>query len=679
MMDRMGEVTVGRNMARPYRAPGLSAAARMAGLAAAGILIAATPPLSGSEIEAPAWRDLNHDGVLDPYEDVRLPIAERVENLLGQMTLEEKVGSMVHASLPAADSPIGASSQGYDMPRVTAMVKSGHISSFITRLVMPPQELARQNNQVQKIAEGTRLGIPVLVSTDPRHHFQATLGASTTGGGFTLWPDTLGFAALGSADLVRRFGDIARREYRAVGIHMALSPQADVGSEPRWSRFSATFGSDPDTISRLAGAYVEGFQGGKNGVTRDGVATVVKHWVGYGAEPEGFDGHNRYGRNVYLSQASFADHTRAFDGALAAGSAGVMPSYVVIHGPRVGGKALEPVGAGFNRQLLSDLLRGEKGFRGLIVSDWSITRDCPAACLAPTADDPQTAPAIGMPWGVERLSVVERFAKGVDAGIDQFGGVEEAGPILAAVRQGLLSEARIDASVRRILTLKFELGLFEDPFVDEQNARSVVGNSEWQIEADRAQRESQILLRNEGSLLPLPAGKKLWLYGADPAVALAAGYIVVDDPAAADVALIRVATPFERLHPNHFFGSRQHEGRLDFRADDPGVQALTRVARHVPTILAVEMDRPAILTEVARSSKALLVNFGTSDAALFDVISGRATACGRLPFALPSSMEAVRQQQSDLPDDDRSPLFQRGDGLGDPGDGKGCRLSDHER
>lgn len=675
----MGEVTVGRNMARPYRAPGLSAAARMAGLAAAGILIAATPPLSGSEIEAPAWRDLNHDGVLDPYEDVRLPIAERVENLLGQMTLEEKVGSMVHASLPAADSPIGASSQGYDMPRVTAMVKSGHISSFITRLVMPPQELARQNNQVQKIAEGTRLGIPVLVSTDPRHHFQATLGASTTGGGFTLWPDTLGFAALGSADLVRRFGDIARREYRAVGIHMALSPQADVGSEPRWSRFSATFGSDPDTISRLAGAYVEGFQGGKNGVTRDGVATVVKHWVGYGAEPEGFDGHNRYGRNVYLSQASFADHTRAFDGALAAGSAGVMPSYVVIHGPRVGGKALEPVGAGFNRQLLSDLLRGEKGFRGLIVSDWSITRDCPAACLAPTADDPQTAPAIGMPWGVERLSVVERFAKGVDAGIDQFGGVEEAGPILAAVRQGLLSEARIDASVRRILTLKFELGLFEDPFVDEQNARSVVGNSEWQIEADRAQRESQILLRNEGSLLPLPAGKKLWLYGADPAVALAAGYIVVDDPAAADVALIRVATPFERLHPNHFFGSRQHEGRLDFRADDPGVQALTRVARHVPTILAVEMDRPAILTEVARSSKALLVNFGTSDAALFDVISGRATACGRLPFALPSSMEAVRQQQSDLPDDDRSPLFQRGDGLGDPGDGKGCRLSDHER
>lgn len=675
----MGEVTVGRNMARLYRAPGLSAAARMAGLAAAGILIAATPPLSGSEIEAPAWRDLNHDGVLDPYEDVRLPIAERVENLLGQMTLEEKVGSMVHASLPAADSPIGASSQGYDMPRVTAMVKSGHISSFITRLVMPPQELARQNNQVQKIAEGTRLGIPVLVSTDPRHHFQATLGASTTGGGFTLWPDTLGFAALGSADLVRRFGDIARREYRAVGIHMALSPQADVGSEPRWSRFSATFGSNPDTISRLAGAYVEGFQGGKNGVTRDGVATVVKHWVGYGAEPEGFDGHNRYGRNVYLSQASFADHTRAFDGALAAGSAGVMPSYVVIHGPRVGGKALEPVGAGFNRQLLSDLLRGEKGFRGLIVSDWSITRDCPAACLAPTADDPQTAPAIGMPWGVERLSVVERFAKGVDAGIDQFGGVEEAGPILAAVRQGLLSEARIDESVRRILTLKFELGLFEDPFIDEQNARSVVGNSEWQIEADRAQRESQILLRNEGSLLPLPAGKKLWLYGADPAVALAAGYIVVDDPAAADVALIRVATPFERLHPNHFFGSRQHEGRLDFRADDPGVQALTRAARHVPTILAVEMDRPAILTEVARSSKALLVNFGTSDAALFDVISGRATACGRLPFALPSSMEAVRQQQSDLPDDDRSPLFQRGDGLGDPGDGKGCRLSDHER
>lgn len=667
---------MGKIVSRRYRVPLAKPAGRLAGLAAAGLWLAAAPALMASDSRPAAWRDLDHDGVLDPYEDARLPIAERVENLLGQMTLEEKVGAMVHASLPAVDSPIGLSSRGYDMSQVTAMISSGHINSFITRLVMSPQEFARQNNAVQKIAENTRLGIPVLISTDPRHHFQATLGASTTGGGFTLWPDTLGFAALGNADLVRQFGDIARREYRAVGIHMALSPQADVGSEPRWSRFSATFGSDPATISRLVGAYVEGFQGGKAGLTRDGVATVVKHWVGYGAEPEGFDGHNYYGRDVHLSEASFADHVRAFDGAFAARSAGVMPTYVVLHGPEIGGKALEPVGAGFSKQLLSDLLRGEKGYRGLIVSDWSITRDCPEECRAPTATTPQTTRAIGMPWGVENLSIVERFAKGVDAGIDQFGGVDAADPILAAVKQGLLSEARIDESVRRILAIKFQLGLFDDPYVDEQKARSVVGGSEWQVVADRAQRESQILLRNQDGLLPLPAGKKIWLYGVDPAAARAAGYVVVEDPAAAEVALIRAATPFEMLHPHHFFGSRQHEGRLDLRAEDPGVQALARAERHVPTILAIEMDRPAILSEVVQSSDALLVNFGTSDAALLDVVSGVAAACGRLPFALPSSMEAVRQQRPDVPDDDRDPLFRRGDGLGDPRDGKGCSPSD---
>lgn len=633
-------------------------------MATSAFMGSATPVISG-EAKAPAWRDLNHNSVLDPYEDVRLTVDQRVDDLLARMTLEEKVGAMVHASLPAEDSPIGASSKGYDMARVQTMIESGHISSFITRLVMSPRNFADQNNRVQKIAQGTRLGIPVMISTDPRHHFQATLGASTTGGGFTLWPDTLGFAALGDADLVRRFGDIARQEYRAVGIHMALSPQADVGSEPRWSRFSATFGSDPFTISRLAGAYVEGFQGGKNGVARDGVATVVKHWVGYGAEPKGFDGHNHYGRNVFLSDASFADHVRAFDGALAARSAGVMPTYVVVHGPKVGGKALEAVGAGFNKQLLSGLLREEKGYRGLIVSDWSITRDCPATCVAPNAKAPQTPQAIGMPWGVEKLNVSQRFAKGVDAGIDQFGGVDEAAPLLDAVRQGLLAETPVDQSVRRILALKFQLGLFDNPYVDEQNAASLVGNAKWQIEADRAQRESQILLRNEGGLLPLRTGRKIWLFGADSAAARAAGYVVVDDPAAADVALVRTATPFEVLHPYHFFGSRQHEGRLAFRADDPAVQALRRAAHHVPTILAVEMDRPAILTDVAPYSKALIVNFGSSDAALFDIISGRASACGRLPFSLPMSWKAVEQQRSAVPNDDGASSYQRGDGLRD--------------
>ena len=619
--------------------------------------------LTGAVAPSSGWRDLNHNGKLDRYEDARQPVEARIDDLLGQMTLEEKAGMLLHGTLPTPGSSIGFAGTYYDLDAADTLLGERHISSFITRLVVPPAQLTAQNNAIQKLAEATRLGIPATISTDPRNHFQAILGASTTGGGFSLWPDTLGFAALGDVATVRRFGDVARAEYRAVGIHMALSPQADLATEPRWSRFSATFGSDPATVSRLAGAYVEGFQHGRKGVATDGVATVAKHWVGYGAEPEGFDGHSYYGRNVTLTDASFTQHVRAFDDALAARSAGVMPTYVIVHGPKIADRVIEPVAAGFNKQLLTGLLRETKGYRGLILSDWSITRDCPQACLAPNAANPQTPASIGTPWGMEQADKITRFAKGIDAGIDQFGGADEPAPILDAVRQGRVSVARIDQSVRRIVRLKFQLGLFDKPYVDPQAAAQIVGNPASQAEADAAQRAAQVLLRNSGNLLPVAPGKRIWLYGVDPAAARAVGFVVVDDPASADVALVRTATPFETLHPHHFFGSRQHEGRLDFRPEDADVKAIVGASAYVPTIVAVEMDRPAILTAIQPMARAMLVSFGASDAAVLDVISGRAVARGRLPFALPRTMADVVAQRPGLPDDEAIPLYPRGSGI----------------
>ncbi|NML09516.1 glycoside hydrolase family 3 protein [Sphingobium sp. AR-3-1] len=629
-------------------------------IAAASLFVLA---LGGAAAPHKDWRDLNHNGRLDRYEDVRAPIDTRVEDLLGQMTLAEKAGMLLHGTLPTPGSSIGFAGKVYDADATAKLLNERHISSFITRLVVSPSELAAQNNAVQKLAEASRLGIPATISTDPRHHFQATLGASTTGGGFSLWPDTLGFAALGDADTVRRFGDIARQEYRAVGIHMALSPQADLATEPRWPRFAATFGSDPAEVSRLAGAYVEGFQHGRTGVRPDGVATVVKHWVGYGAEPEGFDGHNYYGRNAKLSDAAFAQHVRAFDDSLAVRSAGVMPTYVIVHGPKIAGKPIEPVAAGFNKQLLTGLLRGEKAYSGLIVSDWSITRDCPQACVAPDAANPQTPASIGTPWGMETADKTARFAKGIEAGIDQFGGADDPAPILDAVARGLVSETRIDESVRRVLRLKFEQGLFDNPYVNEAAAARIVGNPQAQQQADAVQRASQVLLRNDRATLPVAPGKRIWLHNVDAAAARAAGFVVVDDPAQADIALVRTATPFETLHPHHFFGARQHEGRLDFRADDKNVQAIARASAHVPTIVAVEMDRPAILTAIEPMVRALIVTFGASDAAVLDVVTGRAVAKGRLPFSLPRSMADVEAQSPDLPDDGPPPAYPRGAGL----------------
>jgi beta-glucosidase len=608
----------------------------------------------------PAWRDLNHNGRLDVYEDARQPLEAWIENLLDQMTVEEKAGAMMHGSLPTGDA-LGHGGQSYDLKAAGEMIGLGGVNSFITRLVVPPAELAAQNNAVQKLAEESRLGIPVTISTDPRNHFQAVLGASTAGGGFSLWPETLGFAALDDPELVRRFGDVARREYRAVGIHMALSPQADLATEPRWPRVTATFGSDPALVSRMVQAYVEGFQGGGDGLTKDGVATVVKHWVGYGAQPEGYDAHSFYGRIARLDDGDLAQHVAAFDGAFTAHVAGVMPTYPVLEGVTYRGAPLEAVGAGFNAQLLNGLLRTDKGFDGLVLSDWAITNDCPETCSAPTADNPQRPQDIGMPWGVESLSQPQRFAKATLAGVDQFGGVNSPAQLLAAVRAGEVSEEQLDQAVRRILRLKFQLGLFENPFVDPETAGRVVGDAASQALADEAQRRAQVVLENRpGDDGPV---RTVWLYGVDDAEAMRRGWRIVEDPAEADLAIVRIDAPFERLHPNHFFGARQNEGRLDFRPEDAAYQAVVKARAARRSAVAVNLDRPAILTSLRDKVDMLVATFGASDAAVLDVVTGRAKAEGRLPFELPSSMTAVQAQDPAAADDSAAPLYPRGYGL----------------
>ena len=605
------------------------------------------------------FRDLNHNGRLDPYEDATQPIEARLDDLLSQMTTEEKVGAMMHGSLPAGDA-LGHGGVPYDLAKVGPMISEAHLNSFITRLVVAPRQLAEQNNAIQRLAEESRLGVPVTISTDPRNHFQAVLGASTAGGGFSLWPETLGLAATNDPELVRHFGEVARREYRAVGIHMALSPQADLASEPRWPRGTATFGSNPAAVSRMVQAYIEGFQGGADGLRKDGVATIVKHWVGYGAEPEGFDGHNVYGRRARLDDVSFAQHVAAFDGAFAVKVTGVMPTYPILEGVTLDGAPLEPVAAGFNKQLLTDLLRRDKGFDGLVLSDWAVTNDCNQACTAPSAEHPQQAKDIGMSWGVETLTQPQRFAKGVTAGIDQFGGVNDGAMLLQAVHDGQVSSARIDEAVRRIMRLKFELGLFDNPYVDPDVAAQIVGDPASQAQADLAQRRAQVILEDGGRALTADGVTKVWFYQVDPEEAARRGWTVVATPAEADLAIVRVNTPFERLHLHHFFGARQNEGRLDFRDGDADYEAIKQARAARRSIVAINMDRPAILTNVRDKADVLIATFGASDAAVLDVATGAATAEGRLPFELPSSMAAVEAQDPALPDDSTDPLYPYG-------------------
>ncbi|MBA4355477.1 MAG: beta-glucosidase, partial [Novosphingobium sp.] len=315
----------------------------------AACIALATPALAKS-----ASRDLNHNGKRDPYENPALSTEKRVTDLLARMTLEEKVALMLHGTLSAEGSRGIGIGKAYDKALAEQLLARG-VNSFITRLSPDARAFAQENNAIQRMAQATRLGIPATISTDPRNHFQVTVGVSSASGGFSQWPETLGMAAIGDEKLVERFGRLVAAEYRAVGIQMALSPQADLYTEPRWARGVATFGADPATVSRLAGAYVRGFQGSVKGLVKSGVATVVKHWVGYGAEPEGFDGHNYYGRTAKLDNASFAQHVAAFDGALAAKSAGVMPTYVIAQGVSIAGKPVPQVGAGFSKPMIEGL------------------------------------------------------------------------------------------------------------------------------------------------------------------------------------------------------------------------------------------------------------------------------------------------------------------------------------
>ncbi|WP_299307205.1 glycoside hydrolase family 3 N-terminal domain-containing protein [uncultured Croceicoccus sp.] len=612
----------------------------------------------------PEYRDLNHNAALDPYEDPRLTDEERVEDLLAHMTVEEKIGALLHGTLPAVGNPFGASDQGYDLDAIDGLLKTRGITSMISRLTMPPADFAAQNNAVQRLAENTRLGIPVTISTDPRNHFSTVAGASNASAGFSQWPEPLGLAAIGDPALVQRFAATARKEYRAVGLHMALSPQADLATEPRWPRGIATFGSDPRIVSQLAGAYVVGFQGSATGLTRDGVATVAKHWLGYGAQPEGFDAHNWYGKRVTLTNESLARHRAGFDGVLAANTAGIMPTYAIIDGVTIDGKPIEAVGAGFSKELLSDMLRRDANYGGLVVSDWGIANDCPEACRAPTSENPQGVQAIGMPWGVEDLTMEDRVAKAVNAGVDQFGGLDDPAALLAALRSGRIDMARIDQSVRRVMLVKFRLGLFDDPYVDPEAAGMIVGNSNALAQGNQAQARALVLLQDRDGILRNAREKqRVWLYGIDLEIAQANGFEVVRDPAEADMAILRFAAPAEKLHPHHFFGAMQNEGRLDFRPGDAGYDALLTVDRKTPTIIMVDLDRPAVLSEVLRHTDVLIGAFGASDGALFDVLTGKVAPQGRLPVELPRDMDAVVQQRPDLSEDSVRTSFPRGFGL----------------
>lgn len=593
------------------------------------------------------FRDLNKNGRLDPYEDLRRPIEERVADLLSQMTLEEKAGLMFHPPVAMnADGSLAEEIAPFNQAATSEMVQKRLINHFNVYEVAQPRQMTEWHNRLQKLAESTRLGIPVTISSDPLNTLNSSPAVGLGDNAFSKWPEPIGLAATRDAALVREFADIARREYLAVGIRIALHPMADLATEPRWARIAGTFGEDAELCSHMVAAYIRGFQGETIG--SHSVACMTKHFPGGGPQKDGEDPHFYYGKDQVYPGNNFEYHLIPFQAAFDAGTAMIMPYY-----GRPMGLPLEEVGFGFNKDVITGLLRGRYGFDGVVCTDWSLIHDIVV--------DGKVVMRCRC-WGVEDLSAEERILKAVQAGVDQFGGESCPEIIVGLVKSGQVDEARIDDSVRRLLRDKFRLGLFDQPFVDPQVAVEVVGNVDFRAKGELAQRRSIVLLKNGGSqsdtILPLHDEVPIYVEGIDREVARQYGDVVTS-PAEAKLAIIRLDCPFQPREGllESFF----HAGDLDFKS--PEKERILALLESIPTIVDIHLDRPAVIPEIAGKCAALLADLGASDAAVLDVIFGRFQPSGKLPFELPSSMEAVSEQMEDLPHDSKEPVFPFGHGL----------------
>jgi len=620
-------------------------------------------PATFAAADGTMYRDLNHNGQLDPFEDPRLSTPERVEDLLGQLSLEEKAGLMFHTVIEAGADGEVLTGPGQISKSGTAEVVLGkHLTHFNVHSLPGPRLAARWSNNLQLLAEQAPHGIPVTVSTDPRHSFHENAGASFAARELSQWPEPLGLAALRDPARVRRFAEIVNAEYRALGIRAALHPTVDLATEPRWARQSGTFGQDPELVAALGVAYLEGLQQGRVG--RTSVACTTKHFPGGGPQLRGEDPHFPYGREQVYPAGRFADHLRPFLAMIAAGTSAIMPYYGMPVGLEVDGEAVEPVGFGYNAQVITGMLRKELGFDGVVCTDWELVNDNHVG--------DQVLPARA--WGVEHLDPSGRMERILAAGADQFGGEECVELLVELVTSGRVPEARLDASVRRLLAVKFDLGLFDNPFVDEEAAGEVVGSAAFVAEGRRAQAESVTVLTNDPStgsgqapLLPLGPGLKVYAEGFDVDALVrgdgseirSAPFTAVATPEEADVAIVRLQAPFEP-RSDLFLEAWFHQGGLDF---PPGlVVRLQRIAAVCPLLIDVNCDRPAILTPLVDVASALTVSYGTGDGPYADAVTGRVRPLGRLPFDLPRSMDAVRAHPEDQPGFD-DPLFPFGHGL----------------
>ena len=480
-----------------------------------------------------AFKDLNKNGILDKYEDWRLPAEVRAKDLASKLSVEQIAGLMLysrHQAIPAMGGGYmggtynqknfaESGAKPFDLTdQQKEFLSKDNLRHVLITTVQTPEVAARWNNNAQAFVEGTGLGIPINTSSDPRHGTRANAEFNAgAGGSISMWPSSLGMAATFEPALMLKFGQIAATEYRALGIATALSPQVDIATEPRWARFNGTFGENPYLSADMGRAYVDGFQTSTgsqeiaNGWGFGSVNAMVKHWPGGGSGEAGRDAHYGAGKFAVYPGNNFQAHLIPFiqgafklTGKTKMASA-VMPYYTISLDQDT--KNHENVGNSYNSYIINDLLRTKYQYNGVLCTDWGVTGD-------ETALDTFIG---GKPWGVEKLSVAERHYKVLMAGVDQFGGNNELKPVVDAYQIGVkeLGEAkmraRFEQSAVRLLLNIFRVGLFENPYLVIETTKQTVGKPEYMAAGFDAQLKSMILLKNQSNTLPIQGRKKVFI------------------------------------------------------------------------------------------------------------------------------------------------------------------------
>ncbi|WP_084546168.1 glycoside hydrolase family 3 protein [Glycomyces arizonensis] len=406
------------------------------------------------------------------YLDPSLPVADRVADLLGRMTIEEKVGQMTQAEVPAVqDSPGDVGDFG-----LGSLLSGGSEAFYDT-----PEAWAAMIDGYQREALDTRLGIPIIYGIDAVHGNAAVPGA-------TIFPHNIGLGAAGDEELAGRTAAITAAETRAAGIPWTFAPCLCVARDSRWGRTYESFSEDPELVTAMADDVVHGYQGEDLSANTSVLATA-KHYVGDGGTAYGSSTTDSYTLDQGVTELSEDElrrlHLAPFRAAVEAGVGSVMASF---SSTDLGEGPLKVHADGY---LLTTVLKGELGFEGFVVSDW--------AGVSQISDDYAEAVREAINAGIDMVMVPDQY--------EAF-----TATLLAEVDAGRVSENRIDDAVARILTQKFALGLFEHPFADTSLAAEV-GSEEHRAVAREAAAASQVLLRNEGDLLPLSGDESVYVAG----------------------------------------------------------------------------------------------------------------------------------------------------------------------